>query len=282
MASLLKGTAFITGAASGILSWPTILPDKWLTRIAGIGQHTALAFAKHGITRLALADITALSASTAALRQINPSLEILELKLNVRSAPEVRDGIAETVRRFGRLDVAVNNAGIGGSGLPTHQVEEEEFARVVDVDLHGVWRCQREELRHMLEQEDLGPRRGRGKIINVASMYGIVGPPHFLAHTAYATAKHGVIGLTKADANTYGPQGVRINAICPGYIETPLLKENMDQDPESPLGKGIASTPLQRLGQMEEIADCIAFMASDMSSYMQGAALVADGGYTIN
>ncbi|KAH6663259.1 3-oxoacyl-reductase [Plectosphaerella plurivora] len=266
MASLLRGTAFITGAA------------------AGIGQQTALAFARHGITRLALADVNgpALTSSTAALLHAHPAVDVLPLHLDVRSSKEVRDVIAETVRRFGRLDVAVNNAGIGGSGRPTHETDEDEFSAVVDVDLHGVWRCQREELRHMIRQEDLGPRRGRGSIINVASMFALVGPPPFLTHTAYGAAKHAVVGLTKADANTYGPLNIRINAICPGYVETPLLKAKMSQDSDSPLARGIANTPLQRLAQMEEITDCIVFMASEMSSFMQGASLVADGGYTIN
>ncbi|KAM0274950.1 hypothetical protein ACHAQH_007718 [Verticillium albo-atrum] len=265
MATLLRGAAFITGAASGI------------------GQYTALAFAKHGINRLALADIngTLLAKTTAALKAQHPSIEVLSLDLNVQKPEEVDRGIAETVKRFGRLDIAVNNAGIGGSGRATHEIDESEFARVLDVDLHGVWRCQRAELKAMLEQEDLGTRIGRGRIINVASMYGLVAPAHHLAHTAYTTAKHGVLGLTRADANTYGPKGVRVNAICPGYVETPLVQKAMSTAADSPLANDIARTPLQRMMQMEEVADCIAFLASDMSSAMQGAALVADGGFTI-
>jgi NAD(P)-dependent dehydrogenase (short-subunit alcohol dehydrogenase family) len=133
----------------------------------------------------------ALTSSIDSLRDQYPSIEVLPLQMNVRNAAEVKSGIAETVQRFGRLDVAVNNAGIGGSGNKTHEIEEEEFARVVDVDLHGVWRCQREELAIMMKQEDLGIREGRGRIINIASMYGIVGPGSYLSHTAYTTAKHG-------------------------------------------------------------------------------------------
>lgn len=121
----------------------------------GIGQYTALSFARHGIQRLALADVNAkaLKVANDALASKFPAVEILALQMDVQKASEVRDGIAETVRRFGRLDIAVNNAGIGGSGAKTHEIDEEEFARVVDVDLHGVWRCQREQLKVMMGQE---------------------------------------------------------------------------------------------------------------------------------
>lgn len=137
MASLLKGSAFITGAASGI------------------GQHTALAFAKHGITRLALADVNAaaLKTSVVALKQAYPKIDVIEFSMDVRNTASVKDALSDTVSAFGRLDVAVNNAGIGGAGLRTHEVEEEEWARILDVNLHGTWRCQKEELAIMMKQE---------------------------------------------------------------------------------------------------------------------------------
>lgn len=132
-------------------------------------------------------------------------------------------------------------------------------------------------------------------------MYGIVAPSNRLHHTAYATSKHGeaqtrpesvpqwltnaligVIGLTKADANSYGGVGIRINAICPGYIRTPLLEDNMSQDADSPLQADLSRTPFKRLATMEEIADSIVIMASPMASFMQGAAMVVDGGFTTN
>ncbi|TPX07223.1 uncharacterized protein E0L32_010817 [Thyridium curvatum] len=264
MAQLLRGTAFITGAASGI------------------GQHTALSFARHGIRRLALADINAagLEAANAALSARFPHVEILSLRLDVRDPRGVRDCVRRTADRFGRLDVAVNNAGIGGSGRPTHAVPESEWRGVLDVDLDGVWRCQREELAVMVEQEDLGVREGRGRIINVASMLGLIAPGvRQLPHTAYSAAKHGVIGMTRGDANHYGPKNIRINAICPGYVETPLLNKVLE-DPSSPLRSDFDNTPLQRLAQMDEIGDAITFLASPMSSFVQGAALVADGGFS--
>lgn len=137
MTNLLRGSAFITGAASGI------------------GQHTAVAFATHGITKLALADINleALQASSAALKKQFPHVEILTLHLDVRNPSQVKEGIAKVVARFGRLDIAVNNAGISGSGRQTHEIENDEWLGVLDVNLQGVYRCQKEELAVMVNQE---------------------------------------------------------------------------------------------------------------------------------
>ncbi|KAK6201893.1 hypothetical protein LQW54_009303 [Pestalotiopsis sp. IQ-011] len=264
MPALLKGTAFITGAASGI------------------GQHTALSFAKYGIQRLALADVNnqRLGSSIRSLLKQYPGVEVLPLQMNVRNANEVKSGIAETVQRFGRLDVAVNNAGIGGSGRQTHEVGEDEWSEVLDVDLHGVWRCQKEELAIMLKQEIQSAREGRGAIVNVASMYGVISPGMDIPATAYSAAKHGVIGLTRGDGNGYAQHGIRINAICPGFIETPLLKASHVDDASSPLGLEVKKAPIQRLGRMEEIGDAITFLASPLGSFMQSAALVADGGFS--
>ncbi|CAI6093137.1 unnamed protein product [Clonostachys chloroleuca] len=264
MRPLLKGSAFITGAASGI------------------GQHTAAAFARHGVTRLAIADIHKdnLAATRKAFQKQFPKIEILPIHLDVRSSAQVQSAIAETVRAFGRLDVAVNNAGIGGSGRLTHEIEEEEIMRILDVNLNGVYRCQKEELAVMVKQEDLGPREGRGRIINVASMYGIVAPYHGMAHTAYTTAKHAVVGLTRGDANAYAGFGIRINAIAPGFVETPLVQATMEQSEDKPLAREVRRSALGRIGRMEEIGDAIVWLASPMNSYMQGAVQVVDGGLT--
>ncbi|CRK43287.1 hypothetical protein BN1723_005608 [Verticillium longisporum] len=279
MTTLLRGAAFITGAASGI------------------GQYTALAFAKHGITRLALADINGplLAKANAALQAQHPALEILTLDLDVRKPSEVDRGIAETVRRFRRLDVAVNNAGIGGSGRATHEIDEAEFARVLDVDLHGIDEA---EFARVLDVEapEAADRLGDAAVDLLGLLHvevegqdlegrvlGLQGCVRLGEEGAVdvGQGEHGVLGLTRADANTYGPRGIRVNAICPGYVETPLVQKAMSAAADSPLANDIARTPLQRIMQMEEVADCIAFLASDMSSAMQGAALVADGGFTI-
>ncbi|KAH8881074.1 short-chain dehydrogenase [Thozetella sp. PMI_491] len=264
MAGLIKGAAFITGAASGI------------------GKQTALAFSRHGVQKLALADINGATLQETAkiLNDQFPHVQTLCLQLDVSNLQEVKKAIGETVKRFGRLDIAVNNAGVGGAWTKTHEIDEAEWKNVLGIDLHGVWNCQREELAIMLDQEHLGTREGRGVIINVASIYGLVGPSRDLFHTAYTSAKHGVIGLTKADANTYGPDGIRINAVCPGYVETPLLLKSLAGNPKSVIHLEVENTAFKRLGKPEEIADAITFLASPMSSFVQGASLAVDGGFS--
>ncbi|KAM0262103.1 hypothetical protein ACHAQJ_001844 [Trichoderma viride] len=265
MASLLEGSAFVTGAASGL------------------GEHTAYAFAKHGITKLAIADINleGLQRVAAHLKKEWPSVEVLTLQIDVRKPEEVKTGLSQVVAKFGRLDVAVNNAGISGKTQRVHELEESDWDNVLDINFHGVHRCQKEELGIMVNQEDLGVRRGRGTIINVASLYGIIGPQFPLHHTAYASAKHAVVGMTKADASSYAGTNIRINAICPGYCETPMIGGGAaSQIVGHPLHTHAQQTPLRRLGQAEEIADSIVFLASPMSSFVNGFGLVADGGYS--
>ncbi|KAI0136625.1 3-oxoacyl-reductase [Xylariales sp. AK1849] len=262
MAPLLSGTAFITGAAQGI------------------GLQTALAFAEHGIQNLALADVNkeVLTASIKSLKERYPNINVLQLHIDVRNEQEVQSGIAEIVEKFGRLDIAVNNAGIRGPVSNTDETGEAAWANLVDVNLTGVWRCQKEELRVMKGQEDKGLREGRGRIINMSSMFGLSVPFNGLPLTAYTAAKHGVVGLTKADAVLYGRQGIRLNAICPGFARTEWFPSG---DATTPLALEVKRSALSRPGEVEEIADCIVFLASPMSSFMQGASLVADGGFTL-
>ncbi|ODA79555.1 hypothetical protein RJ55_05149 [Drechmeria coniospora] len=234
---LLRGAAFITGAASGI------------------GKYTALAFAKHGVSCLALADVNldALNASVEALREQYPHVETLTLHMDVRKAEEVQLAVSQAVAKFGRLDIAVNNAGVGGKTLLTHELDEAEWQRVIDINLNGVYRCQKEELSVIKSQ----------------------GSP--LYQSAYTAAKHAILGFTKADANAYAPDKIRINAICPGYVATPLT---LCAPADSPIHEHVAQTPMQRMAMPEEVADSIVFLASPMSSFMHGAGLVVDGGFT--
>ncbi|KAH6672069.1 3-oxoacyl-reductase [Halenospora varia] len=262
-ASILKGTAYLTGAASGI------------------GKGAAFALARNGITRLALTDISqkSLDATKKELKEKFPKLEIECMQLDVCDGKAIEQSIAETVKRFGRIDVGINVAGIGGSGKTTAELEESGWMSVIDVNLNGVWRSQKEQIKAMLKQENLGPRLGRGNIINIASMYGLVGTPQSIPASAYTASKHGVIGLTKADANTFASEGIRINAICPGYVRTPLLQESTEA---GLMDTEIAKTPMGRMAEVGEIGDCIVFLASPMASFMVGSSLLADGGYTGN
>jgi NAD(P)-dependent dehydrogenase (short-subunit alcohol dehydrogenase family) len=148
----------------------------------------------------------------------------------------------------------------------------------------GVFLCQREQIRWMLKQEAPSARLPRGTIVNIASMLGLQSTPGHIPSPAYIASKHGVLGLTKADAAVYGApeHDIKINAICPGYIATPLLREAAEKEGStSIMAEEFQRTPMRRLGTMEELGDVAVFMASDMSSFMCGAAVVADGGHTI-
>jgi len=260
---LLQGTAFITGAGSGI------------------GQATAIAFAQNGVKKFGLADIRAdnLNETVRQLTKMDKSIEIEPLELDVADEQGVISAMAKLAQRFGRVDYAINNAGIGGPLRPSAEVDVEGWKRCLDVNTTGVFICSREAIRQMLKQSDNGDRLGRGVIVNVASMLGLIGTAPSVPSPAYVASKHAVVGLTKADAIIYSKRGIRINAICPGYVATPLLLSTTTAG--GVMDREVEKTPIARLAKMEEIADSIVFLASPMSSYMCGAAMVVDGGYTV-
>ncbi|KFY17005.1 hypothetical protein V492_00949 [Pseudogymnoascus sp. VKM F-4246] len=259
MAFLLQGTAFLTGAG------------------AGIGRTTALAFAKYGVTHLSLVDrdSSSLEATSKLIREAYPSVQILEHTLDVTDEEKVQAAIAKTAAVFGRIDIAVNVAGIG-HGVPTHECKTEDWREVMGVNLDGLWFCQREEIKQMLTQEDRGPREGRGSIVNVSSTAGLTGGG---ISPAYTASKHGVIGVTRNDACTYAPKGIRVNAVCPGWTVTALSEKYLADHPEvvKPLA---ARIPMGRAAQTEEVADAIAFLGSRMGSFITGTAVPVDGGFT--
>ncbi|KAL7956985.1 hypothetical protein V8C34DRAFT_286846 [Trichoderma compactum] len=266
-ASLLEGSAFVTGAASGI------------------GEQTAYAFAKYGITKLAITDISlqGLEAVAANVRKQWPGVEVMTLELDVTKPEQVKSVLSQVVARFGRLDIAVNNAGIPFEAEQVTEPDEAHWSQVLSVNLRGVHFCQNEELRIMKDQGNLGPRRGRGSIVNVSSVYGLIKSLYPIHDTAYAAAKYdtGVIGITRADAASSAGSNIRINAICPGYMETPMMGGSARGQIENhPLHAHVKETPLRRLGQPEEIADGIVFLASSLSSFVNGFGLAVDAGYS--
>jgi NAD(P)-dependent dehydrogenase (short-subunit alcohol dehydrogenase family) len=252
MAGMLEGkTALITGGARGI------------------GRATALLFAQEG-ARVAVADMSAEGAAET-VGMINASGgQAMSIAVDVTHSGQVAAMVASTVAAFGRLDCAFNNAGIAGyqvgaSGQKTAGWSEEAFDRMIAVNLKGVWLCMRSELEQMEKQ-------GSGSIVNTASIAGLIG---LKTSSAYVASKHGVIGLTKTAALEYAEQNIRVNAVCPGYIETDMTKDTMSRR-----GAELkAMIPFKRLGVANEIAEMVCWFSSDRSSYVSGAAYNVDGGY---
>ncbi|MGW5787009.1 SDR family NAD(P)-dependent oxidoreductase [Streptomyces sp. NPDC003757] len=241
-------TALVTGAASGI-------GLATARRLGSGGANVVVAdFDAEGAEK-AVADLTAQGVRAAAV------------ELDVTRPESVEAAVRFTVDTYGGLDLAVNNAGIGGPSAPTGEYDVDAYQRVVRTNLDGVFYSMRFELPAML-----AAGRG-GSIVNVASILGSVG---FAGSPAYVAAKHGVVGLTKAAAAEYAAQGVRINAVGPGFIDTPLLK-TMDEAAYNGL---VALHPAGRLGRSEEVAEMIAFLLSDRASFVAGSYHLVDGAYT--
>ena len=234
---------------------------------SGIGRATALAFAEAGVS-LVLCDIDTddLNATLAELRETG--VEILTLKVDVTVASEVEAAVATIIEEFGGIDVAVNNAGIGSIGEGLQETTEEFFDKVMAVNVKGVWNCMRHQIPAMLA-------RGGGSIVNTASTTGLIGIPF---GPAYVASKHGVLGLTKSVALEYATQGIRVNAVCPGVIETPMTGPTLQN--EDVKQAALAWHPIGRLGQPSEVAEAIVWLASPHSSFVTGTGLSVDGGWT--
>jgi NAD(P)-dependent dehydrogenase (short-subunit alcohol dehydrogenase family) len=252
MAGLLDGkSALITGGGGGI------------------GRATALAFAREG-ARIAVADYAAETAAETVAMVNAAGGQAISLTGDVTRARDVKTMLDDTITAYGRLDCAFNNAGIAGwqvdaAGKKTAEWSEEAFDRMIAVNLKGVWLCMRAELRQMEAQ-------GGGAIVNTGSIAGLAGLP---TSSAYVAAKHGVIGLTKTAAIEYAQAGIRVNAVCPGYIKTRMTEETMRRRGDTIL----AQTPLRRMGDPEEIAEMVVWLCSDRASYVTGAAYNVDGGW---
>lgn len=237
---------------------------------AGIGRATALAFARAG-AKVLVADINAEGGQETVRLIRDAGGEAEFMQVDVTRDDQVAAMVQRAVELFGGLDYAFNNAGIEGTLAATHEYPEDAWQRVIDINLTSVWRCMKHEIPVMLE-------RGGGAIVNTASILGLVG---FANAPAYTASKHGVVGLTKAAAQEYAEKGIRINAVCPGFIETPMVMERGVQ-----LGKDKAAYeqvaglhPVNRLGKPEEIANAVLWLCSPEASFVTGYPLAVDGGY---
>lgn len=250
-ADLNGKVAFVTGGASGI------------------GLATCMMLARNG-AMVAVADVQDEAGAEAVAAIDRDGGRAVHVHCDVADAGQVEAAVASTVAKFGRLDIGVNNAGISGTPVPTGEYPIEAWRRVMEINLHGVFYCMRYQIPMML-------KNGGGSIINVSSILGLVG---WETASAYVTAKHGLLGLTKSAALEYAKQGIRVNAVCPAFIDTPLLRSAGIVEGTAVRDMITGLHPVGRLGTSEEVAESICWLASDASSFVTGHPILVDGGYT--
>ncbi|KAK4942291.1 hypothetical protein LTR10_017897 [Elasticomyces elasticus] len=265
--TLFPGVAVVTGAGG-----------------VGIGAHVALAFATEGCSRIAITDLNAdlLQQTKAKIQATAPQVEVLCESGDITNSQFVSTFMKRVVDKFNRIDYAVNCAGILGQDERSHEMDISSFDAVNNVNYRGCWMSSRAELQEMLKQEPLPgltPSRPaqRGAIVNIASQLGIVSRPKA---AAYCASKSAVIGMTRADAIDYSKDNIRINCVCPGVIRT-AMTTGTDEVTER-LAPAVRIAPMDRMGLPEEVADAVLFLCSPKASFVQGHAMVVDGGYIIN
>ncbi|WP_339102997.1 glucose 1-dehydrogenase [Haloterrigena salinisoli] len=248
MVSIEEATAVITGGGSGI------------------GRTTAVEFAQRGAS-VVVADLDVDGGEETVTTIEDDGGDAIFVEADVTDPESARAMVDTAVEEYGRLDYAFNNAGIGGEEATVDEYPAESWHGVIDVNLNGVFNCMRAEIDRMRDQES------GGAIVNNASVLGKVG---FETSSAYAAAKHGVLGLTKSAALENGETGVRINSVCPGFIDTPLLEENMTEEEREQIAGMHA---MNRLGTPEEVANAVVWLCSDEASFVTGEAFGVEGGY---
>ncbi len=236
---------------------------------SGIGRAAALALAEAG-ARVVVSDVSVPGGEETVRRIAEKGGQARFVYADVTEQDQVQALIEVTLQTFDRLNCAVNNAGIGGDLLPTDQREKAMWDRILAVNLTGVWLCMKYEIPPMLEH-------GHGAIVNVASAAGLIG---FRYASAYAASKHGVVGLTRSAALEYARKGIRINAVCPGFTETPMVAGIGETDPHM-LESTVHAIPMRRLGRPDEVAQAIVWLCSEDSSFVTGHALAVDGGTVV-
>ena len=235
---------------------------------SGIGKANALLFSKEG-AKVIVADKESDKGYETVQTIRSSGRESMFFEVDVSKAKEVKGLISEIVTVYGRLDCAHNNAGIAGIASSTHNCTEENWDRTINVNLKGVWLCMKYEISQMLKQS-------YGSIVNTSSVAGLVG---LKGWPAYVASKHGVIGLTKAASLEYAKRGIRINAVCPNIVQTPMAKVFTRNDSQIEL-EMIRMTPIGRMAKPEEVAEAVAWLSSDDASYVTGHAMIVDGGMT--
>ncbi len=231
----------------------------------GIGKAAAIAFAKRG-AKVVVADWVKSNDTVNDIKKLKG--EAIFVKCDVSNEADVKALIAKTLKTYGRLDFAFNNAGIEGHKGITHECTNENWEHVIGVNLKGVWYCLKHQITVMLKQ-------GKGSIVNNASIAGLVGFPGV---PAYVASKHGVIGLTKNAALEYARQGIRVNVVCPGVIKTPMIDRFTGKD-KTVEQQFESAEPIGRMGEPDEVASAVLWLCSDEASFVTGHPMVVDGGW---
>ena len=234
---------------------------------SGIGRSAAIKFAERG-ARVVIAARRAEQGEAVAQEIRDAGGDAIFVQTDITRANDIEAMVAKAVDTYGNLDVAFNNAGLLSGRSPTHEIDEDSWEPVMAVNLKGVWLCMKHEIKQMMLQDS------SGAIVNDSAGGGVTGVPN---RAAYVASKHGVVGLTKTAALEYGQMGIRVNAVCPGLIETPMT-EGFYSDPER-LGRITSSIPIGRVGTPEEVAEAVVWLCSDAASYVTGVAMPVDGGF---
>lgn len=231
----------------------------------GIGKATALAFARRGAS-VVIADWIE---EPSTLKEVQATgASAIFIKCDVSKTSDVKAMVDEAAKTFGKIDFAVNNAGVEGATANTHECTEENWDKTININLKGVWLCMKQEIIYML-------KHGQGAIVNTASVAGLIGFPGL---PAYVVSKHGIVGLTKTAALEYAKQGIRINAVCPGVIKTEMIDRITGKD--KTVEKQYENMePVGRMGTPDEVAETIVWLCSDVASFVTGTALPVDGGW---
>ncbi|GJC89453.1 2-(R)-hydroxypropyl-CoM dehydrogenase [Colletotrichum liriopes] len=257
------GVAFITGAGG-----------------TGIGAAVARGFARSGCSRIAITDLNkkSLAETRNAILHIDPTAQVLSREGDISDEDFVNSFVQDIAKEFGRIDYSVSCAGILGESLRSHETSTAAFDLITNVNYKGSWLVSRAVLSHMLNQQPHEAHPGqRGSIVNIASQLGVVARP---AAAPYCASKAAIINMTRSDAIDYSQDGIRVNCVCPGVIATPMTTAS--EELVQRLRPAIDIAPMKRMGTPEEVANAVLFLCSTQASFIQGHALVVDGGYTIN